>query len=302
MSVVLADLVPALLAGLVVWAAVHRWPALDPGGPRLSAARVERDVDVHPSLRRIVRKRLDPREVMGGLLAVALVLAVAMVTIVGLVAVMIRTQRGLARLDARAALWGAEHANHGATTFLRAVTMLGSTAWGLVLVAAVVAFEVRRRSSRAVLAFLVLVVIGQSVIVNITKVLVSRARPDYDRLTGVSSWSFPSGHSAQSAAAFAACALVLGRGRSRRVRSVLTAVAVAVAVAVAGSRVLLGVHWLTDVVAGLAVGWGWFAVVSVAFGGRWLRFAAPVEHAQAQVSVSESTAGRVADPAGGGSS
>ena len=46
------------------------------------------------------------------------------------------------------------------------------------------------------------------------------------------------------------------------------------AVAIAASRVLLDVHWLSDVVAGLALGWAWFAACAIAFGGRSLRLGA----------------------------
>ena len=43
------------------------------------------------------------------------------------------------------------------------------------------------------------------------------------------------------------------------------------------SRVLLDVHWLSDVIAGLFLGWAWFAVCAIAFGGRLLRFGAEAE-------------------------
>lgn len=46
------------------------------------------------------------------------------------------------------------------------------------------------------------------------------------------------------------------------------------AVAVATSRVLLDVHWLTDVIGGLALGWAWFAIGTIAF-ARLLRSGAP---------------------------
>jgi len=39
------------------------------------------------------------------------------------------------------------------------------------------------------------------------------------------------------------------------------------------------VHWLSDVIAGLALGYAWFAVCAIAFGGRLLRFGAPAEEA-----------------------
>jgi undecaprenyl-diphosphatase len=57
----------------------------------------------------------------------------------------------------------------------------------------------------------------------------------------------------------------------------LIGAAAGIAVAVAASRVLLDVHWVSDVIAGLCLGWAWFAICAIAFGGRLLRFGAPAE-------------------------
>jgi membrane-associated phospholipid phosphatase len=74
-------------------------------------------------------------------------------------------------------------------------------------------------------------------------------------------------------------ALVVARRRPPRTRALIAGAAAAVAVAVACSRVMLGVHWLSDVIAGLAFGWAWFAICAIAFGGRFLSFGAPLKTA-----------------------
>ena len=151
---------------------------------------------------------------------------------------------------------------------LRVITQLGST-WLLTIVLALTALIAWLRRRRLVpLVFLAVVGVGQGLLVNLLKVIVDRDRPDVLQLVAVRGPSFPSGHSAGAAACWAAVALVVADGRSRRAQAALAAGAVVIAVAVATSRALLGVHWLTDVLAGLAVGWGWCALVAVAFRTR----------------------------------
>ena len=94
-----------------------------------------------------------------------------------------------------------------------------------------------------------------------------RARPTINPITETLGPSFPSGHTSLAAAFFAAAALLLSRGRSKRATALLGGAAVGLAVAVAASRVFLDVHWVTDVIAGLGLGWAWFAFCAIAFGG-----------------------------------
>lgn len=85
------------------------------------------------------------------------------------------------------------------------------------------------------------------------KVVVDRPRPVLDHpLLHVATTSFPSGHALGAAALWGSVAVLAG-GRLRRAGRL--ALAAVVPVVVAASRVVLGVHFVTDVVAGLVLGW-----------------------------------------------
>ena len=187
-------------------------------------------------------------------------------------------------LDASAANWGNRHATEFTTGVLDVFTDLGKPITIAVLAVVLAVEETIRTRSRWVAPFLLLVVAGNGILTTTIKHLADRVRPEINPVAETLGPSFPSGHSSWSAAFFAAAALLLARGRGRRACSVLAGTAAGLAVAIAASRVLLGVHWLSDVIAGLALGWAWFAACAIAFGGRLLRFGAPAEPVAASPS------------------
>jgi membrane-associated phospholipid phosphatase len=145
-------------------------------------------------------------------------------------------------------------------------------------------FALRKWRRWSVALFFLVVLGGQLLLSNAVKYAVERVRPDAPPLHVLSGPSFPSGHATAAAATWAAAALVLSRGSSPRMRAILGGAAAGIAVAVACSRVFLGAHWTSDVIGGLLLGWTWFALCAVAFGGRVLRLGAPVQEASARPS------------------
>ena len=258
----------------VVFRVVHRHPVGAVHGPVHATARVvQREMAAHRTFRTFVQDRLSPAKVTGLALTVALTLLV----VVAVLAFEVRRQAFVAEMDLDIARWAADHASASSSSFLLRFTDLGSTAVVAAITVAVAIVEVLRTRARGVVVFLAVTVLGANLATNLVKAIVGRPRPDVDPLAHFSGFSFPSGHSSAAAACFAACALCLSRRRSLPARLVLTCVAAALAVMVATSRVLLGVHWASDAFAGLCFGAGWFALCAIAFGGRLLRFGAPVE-------------------------
>lgn len=212
------------------------------------------------------------------LLTLALLLTIVGGVGLGVLAFLERTNGHLNHLDRSVARWGYHHRSAASSHGLRIVTQLGSIRTVLVLAVVLAAVETWRIRSAWIVPFLVVLLGGEEILANSIKALLDRARPAfYPQVVSHLGPSFPSGHSTTAAAFYAGAALLLCRGRGRATRALLTGLAVGIAVAVACSRVLLDVHWFSDVVAGLLLGWAWFAVSAIAFGGRLLRFGAPVE-------------------------
>jgi len=253
----------------------------DPVNPAHAEQAVRRSLWRHPRLMRFLHERMDRKSAGGFLLTASLLVLFAVAMFTGVVLDMIDNNTGFARADKSVASWGSRHGTTTTAHVMKWVTQLGST---MVIIAAlliVACVDYFRRRSREVFAFVAAIGIGELVLNNVLKLIVHRERPSVLRLVVVHGYSFPSGHTVAASACWMGIALVFGRDKSRLVRASLAAIAALIAVSVAASRALLGVHWLTDVIAGLAIGWGWFTIVAIIFGGRAQRLGDPVaEHPQ----------------------
>jgi len=283
-----ADLTAALAAGVLTYL-VARWYVHSSATPVEPSAQVARAVGEavrpHTRLRRVVVRRLDRTVATGLLLTLALSMALLCGVALGVLAFLVRRVAYIQHFDNVVAAWGYDHRSATSTKGLHAITELGRLEIVVVLALALVAFEVIRWRDRWSFLFLLTVLVGMEAIMLGVKDLVGRVRPVLDPAAASLGPSFPSGHSSTSAAFYAAAALIVGRHLPLQARQVVAATSVAVAVAVAASRVLLDLHWLSDVIGGLSLGWAWFALCSVVFGGRLLTPTAGVDVAAAEAAA-----------------
>lgn len=171
---------------------------------------------------------------------------------------------GGAFFDTPIARWAVEHAS-GLKSTMRIVTWLGAAAIVLPILL-VTALAIRRRpGAERIRIFLILAAIGL-LLSNLIKLLVDRPRPAIGPLVAHTGTAFPSGHTTAAAILFGALAYVLGRDGSRGLRIILWSAAGALTLLVGASRVILGVHWTTDVIGGVVLGSGWIATAAVAAG------------------------------------
>jgi undecaprenyl-diphosphatase len=133
---------------------------------------------------------------------------------------------------------------------------------------AVVVLLIVRRFTDAVI--IVVARLGELGTETLTKALVNRARPTFtETLATAGGSSYPSGHAAGSAAFYGTVVLLIGGWAvSRRPRLLVAVVAGIFVLAVAASRVLLGVHYPSDVVGGLGLGLAWAGAATAGLRAR----------------------------------
>jgi membrane-associated phospholipid phosphatase len=183
------------------------------------------------------------------LAAIFLVLAVA-TAIAGIIVRAISPGFDLAAMQAVA-----DHRTDASTRIARIVSDLGS--FGIVAPLTIALLLLRRWKRPADDLALIVVAAGSAALPSVVKLIVARPRPTIEHLTHLTSLSFPSEHTTQAAAIFLAIASLLTQGRPALWRHSALAAALLIGVMVALSRVFLGVHYPTDVAAGLLLGWLW---------------------------------------------
>ena len=158
----------------------------------------------------------------------------------------------------------------------RDFTALGGMTVLTLLTVAIVGYLLFERKRHMAL-FLAITVGGGILVSSLLKYSFSRPRPDLvPHGSYVYTSSFPSGHSMMATITYLTLAAVLARAhRRRRVKIYLIAFGIFLTIAVGVSRVYLGVHWPTDVLAGWTAGTVW--AISCWLIARWLQRRGQIE-------------------------
>jgi undecaprenyl-diphosphatase len=194
-------------------------------------------------------------------LVLGVLLFVGMTLTLAALAEHVMTGRPLTLVDQQLSAWLARNRTTSLTTFFIVVTSLGSTAMGTII-AVVLGVYLLMRKQRYWFTATILSIAGGSLLNRFLKLAFQRARPEFDDpVSAFAGYSFPSGHTMTATVVFGTLALFLfSRKKNLRSRAVVMGLAVLVIALVASSRIYLGAHYLTDVVAAIAEGVAWISL------------------------------------------
>lgn len=214
-----------------------------------------------PRLRRFVAARLSPEGMTGLHLTVGVVLMLAAAWLFGGIAEDVVNNESITLLDVRMAQWFHANASTSMTHFMLVITNLHGMIGGPIMALMLAAYFYIKREHYWLIATIA-VVPGGMLLNVLLKYVFHRARPSFDDpLLTLPTYSFPSGHTANAALLYGlmACWLVMNcRGLGARLAIVAGAVLMVALVGI--SRMYLGVHYLSDVLAASAEACCWLAI------------------------------------------
>lgn len=168
--------------------------------------------------------------------------------------------------DARIHNWAVAHRNDSATSFFDLMSVIGGPSGvTAIALAALIALLARKHLHRS--AYLILTIAGGGAIDWQLKKSFARARPDVaEMLMSAHGYSFPSGHAMGSTVLFLTLSYLAFRiFEAWRWKAAAASLSVTLILSVALSRVYLGVHWISDVTAGIIAGVLWVSMTTVAY-------------------------------------
>lgn len=206
-------------------------------------------------------RRITTPPALAAAVVLSFVLVVGVTTAAGELLGLAEQPDGSTGFDRSITSWLFDHRVSWLTTVARALSTVGSQKVLLPLVAVVAIVLVARRAYKPA-GLLIVIWAGAIELYSLAKAFVGRPRPPMHLwLTSASGAAFPSGHATQSLSTFAALALVAVALLPSARRPAL-ALAAVLAAGVGWSRVYLGVHWATDVIAGWLAAACWVALVA----------------------------------------
>ena len=172
----------------------------------------------------------------------------------------------LHEIDARTHEWARFTRTGGSTAFFTTLTLVGTPVGLGILVAIVSGALALEKRWRWILYLAVTTIMGGLMNLQL-KSYFARARPELaEALRDAHGYSFPSGHAMGSAVTFGALAYLAVRVLPNwKRKSAAIAFAATMILAISASRIYLGVHWISDVGAGIAAGLIWATAATVAY-------------------------------------
>jgi undecaprenyl-diphosphatase len=194
-------------------------------------------------------------------LTVGLTISIAALWLFGVLTEDVLHHTALTRFDVTVLEWFHANSTQRGIRIFEAISFLGSPLIVSVLAIALAAYFIRRHAW-IYLASWITALIGAGILDSLLKAVIQRPRPPYAvAILRGHSFSFPSGHALSSLVAYGMTAyfIIVVKLRAGSSRTIAMCLAMILILAIGVSRLYLGVHYFTDVIAGYAAGVVWLS-------------------------------------------